>query len=231
MEHKDFGQGFLTKDYALELKGLTDEGTFEGYASVFGNVDSYGDIIDPGAFSKSLARHAKAKTKPLLLWQHNPATPLGTWEDLAEDNKGLRGVGRLLPGVRAADEALILLRGGAVQGLSIGYRVLKYRMEGEVRHLSELELMEISIVSFPANGKARVDGVKSERMEEFARRLRDGDPMPVKEFEDLLRDAGVPKAMATQIASVGYAKAIRSESEGEASKSVELLQGILAKIG
>lgn len=226
MEIKDFGQGFLTKDYALEIKSLTEEGTFEGYASVFGNVDSYGDIIDPGAFSKSLARHAKAKTKPLLLWQHNPSTPLGTWESLAEDNKGLRGVGKLLAGVRAADEALILLRGGAVQGLSIGYRVLKYRMEGEIRHLSELELMEVSIVSFPANGKARVDGVKSEGMDEFVRRLREGEPPSIKEFEAVLRDAGFPKSMATAIASQGYAKAIRSESEGK-SEAARFLTALL----
>jgi HK97 family phage prohead protease len=221
MEIKDFGQGFLTKDYALEIKGLTEEGTFEGYASVFGNVDSYGDVVDAGAFTKSLKRR-----QPLLLWQHDPSTPLGIWEGMAEDTKGLRGVGKLFAGVRAADEALILLRGGAVQGLSIGYRVLKYRMEGEVRHLSELDLMEVSIVSFPANGKAKIDGVKSEGMDEFVRRLRDGEPPSIKEFEAVLRDAGFPKSMATAIASQGYAKAIRSESEGK-SEAARFLSALL----
>lgn len=219
-----------TKDFVLEVKSLTEEGTFEGYASVFGNLDDWGDIVDPGAFAKSLSRHAKAKTMPLLLWQHDTHSPIGVWEAFAEDEKGLRGTGRLLAGVRTAEEALILLRAKAVYGLSIGYRVLKYRLEGEIRRLTELDLMEVSIVSFPANGKARVDGVKSDRMEDFARRLRDGDPMPVKQFEDLLRDAGVPRAMATQIASVGYAKAIRSESEGYKANedAVAFLQALLA---
>jgi len=109
--------------------------------------------------------------------------------------------------------------------------VIKFTMQGEIRHLVELELMEVSIVSMPANGKARVEAVKSEqRMEDFARRLRDGDPPAVKEFEDLLREAGVPKAMAVQIASVGYAKAIRSESEG-ATDEAKFLQALLPKAG
>lgn len=87
--------------------------------------------------------------------------------------------------------------------------------------------MEISVVSFPATRRASVAAVKSERMEEFARRLRDGEPMPIKEFEDILREAGVPKSMAVQIASVGYAKAIRSESEGDqANDAVALLKAL-----
>lgn len=204
-----------TKAFALQVKEVSDDGTFEGYGSIFGNLDSYGEIVEEGAFAKSLARHAKEKTKPLMLWQHNPDDPIGVWDSLTEDAKGLRGVGRLLKGVRRADEAYIMLKNGAIQGLSIGYREVKVEPEGNNRRLKELDLIEISIVSFPANRRARVDAVKSERMDEFARRLRDGDPMPIKEFEDILREAGVPKAMAVQIASVGYAKAIRSESEGE----------------
>ena len=96
-----------------------------------------------------------------------------------------------------------------------------------VRRLKELDLLEVSIVSFPANRRAQVQAVKSERMEEFAARLRDGDPMPIKEFEDILRDAGVPKSMATRIASVGYAKAIRREAEGndEVVAFLERLRG------
>jgi hypothetical protein len=97
-----------------------------------------------------------------------------------------------------------------------------------VRLLKKLNLYEISPVTFPANRRARIEAVKSERMDEFARRLRDGDPMPVKDFEDILREAGVPKAMAVQIASVGYAKAIRSESEGSKAKEpAAFLQALL----
>ncbi len=213
-----------TKDFALQVKDLSEDGTFEGYGSIFGNVDSYGEIVEPGAFSKSLSRHSKEKSKPLMLWQHNTDEPIGVWEDLHEDEKGLRGTGRLLTGIRRADEAYIMLKAGAVQGLSIGYREVRAEPDGTLRRLKELDLREISIVSFPANRAARVQSVKSERMDEFAQRLRDGEPMPVKEFEDILREAGVPKAMAVQIASVGYAKAIRSESEGEKANDLAALR-------
>lgn len=207
-----------TKDFTLQVKDLSDAGTFTGYGSVFGNLDSYGEVVEEGAFSKSLARHAKEKTSPLMLWQHNPDEPIGVWDDLVEDNKGLKGTGRLILETARGREAHALLKAGAIRGLSIGYREIKVEPDGNNRKLLELDLLEISIVSFPANRRARVDAIKSERMEEFARRLRDGEPMPVKEFEDILREAGVPKAMAVQIASVGYAKAIRSESEGEANQ-------------
>lgn len=210
-----------TKDFPLEVKSLSEDGSFEGYGSVFGVRDSYNESVEPGAFVESLVKHKREGTSPLMLWQHDPWTPIGVWEDLAEDSKGLWGKGRLLAGVQKADEARILLKAGAIQGLSIGYREIDTEpaSNGGPRKLMKLDLLEVSVVSFPANRRARVEAMKSERMDEFARRLRDGDPMPIKEFEDILRDAGVPKAMAVQIASVGYAKAIRSESEGEANEA------------
>jgi HK97 family phage prohead protease len=208
-----------TKDFDMQVKDVSDTGTFEGYGSIFGNVDSYGEKVMPGAFSDSLAKHHKSGTKPLMLWQHNPSQPIGVWEDLAEDGKGLKGTGRFVMETAKGREVHALLKAGAVRGLSIGYREIKTEPDGAVRLLKELDLLEISIVSFPANTRANVTAVKSERMDEFARRLRDGDPPPIKEFEDILREAGVPKAMATQIASVGYAKAIRSESEGKATEA------------
>lgn len=218
-----------TKAFALKVDDVEETGVFTGYGSIFGNLDSYGEIVEPGAFEKSLARHAKEKTNPLMLWQHDSWEPIGVWDDLVEDRKGLRATGRLLRGVQKADEAYIRLKAGAVQGLSIGYREVKVEPDGNNRRLKELDLIEISIVSFPANRRARVDGVKSERWEEFARRLRDGDPLPVKDFEDILREAGVPKAMAVQIASVGYAKAIRSESGGKATDAaVDALKSAVA---
>lgn len=214
-----------TKDFALQVKDLTDEGTFEGYGSIFGNVDSYGEKVAPGAFVESLARHRREGTSVLMLWQHNSDEPIGVWEDLAEDSKGLWGKGRLIMEVQKSREAHALLKAKALRGLSIGYREMETEPDGNNRILKKLDLMEISPVSFPANRRASVTAVKSERMDEFARRLRDGDPMPIKEFEDILREAGVPKAMAAQIASVGYAKAIRSESVGEATtKGLRSLQ-------
>lgn len=206
-----------TKSFALHVKDVSDEGTFTGYGSIFGNVDSVGDVVEQGAFAKSLTRHAKDKSAPALLWQHNPDEPIGVWDGLEEDSKGLKGRGRFVLETARGREAYALLKAGALRGLSIGYRVIKGEPDGNTYRLKELDVVEISLVTFPANRKATVTGVKSDRMEEFARRLRDGDPLPIKEFEDILREAGVPKAMATQIASVGYAKAIRSESEGKAN--------------
>lgn len=217
-----------TKDFALQVKNLSEDGTFTGYGSVNGNVDSYGERVMPGAFAASLAKHQREGTNVLMLWQHNPDEPIGIWEDLAEDAKGLRGTGRLILEVQKAREVYALMKNNAIGGLSIGYREIKATPDGNVRNLEELDLREISPVSFPANRRARIEAVKSERMEEFVRRLRDGDPLPIKEFEDILREAGIPKSMATQIASVGYAKAVLGEPEGEkADQRVELLRALL----
>jgi HK97 family phage prohead protease len=217
-----------TKEFSLSLKSVSEDGTFEGYASIFGNVDSYGEIVLPGAFEKSLARHKKEKTSPLLLWQHNPDQPIGVWDELNEDTKGLYGKGRLLLGVQQAKEAHILLSAGALQGLSIGYRIMKSAPEGDTLKLVELDLIEASVVSFPANRKARVETVKSENMESFARRLRDGDAPPIKEFEDILREVGISKSMAVAIASHGYAKVARSEFGDAEVKSA--VQGAIASL-
>lgn len=216
-----------TKDFALHVKDVSEEGTFTGYGSIFGNLDSYGEKVMPGAFAQSLAKHRQEGSKPLMLWQHNPDEPIGVWEDLVEDGKGLKGTGRFVLETSRGREAHALLKAGAIRGLSIGYREVETEPDGTARLLKKLDLLEISVVSFPANRRANVTAVKSERMEEFAKRLRDGDPLPVKDFEDILREAGVPKAMAVQIASVGYAKAIRSESEGTANDAAAFLKALL----
>lgn len=217
-----------TKDFSLTVKDLSEDGTFEGYGSVYGNVDSYGERVMPGAFAASLAKHRREGTQVLMLWQHNPDEPIGVWADLAEDAKGLWGKGHLILDVQKAREVHALMKRKAIGGLSIGYREIKTSPDGNVRNLDELDLFEISPVSFPANRRARIEAVKSERMEEFARRLRDGDPMPIKDFEDILREAGVPKSMAVAIASHGYAKAIRSESGGnQANDTAAFLRALL----
>lgn len=221
------------KDLAgLRLKALTEgdgKGTIEGYLSVFGVRDSYGEVVMPGAFAGSLAKHRREGTRPLMLWQHDPWEPIGVWNDLAEDGKGLYAKGQLIvdAGVPVADKAHALLKAEALWGQSIGYREIKTEppKDGGPRELHELDLMEGSIVSFPANRRAGVEAVKSEvwgKLEDLARKFRDGDPAATKEFEEVLRDAGFPKSAATQIASVGYARTIRSESEGdEATKELE----------
>lgn len=217
-----------TKDFALQVKDLSEDGTFEGYGSIFGNVDSYGEKVMPGAFVDSLARHKREGSSVLMLWNHDSHQPIGVWDDLAEDAKGLWGKGRLLLDIQRAREVHTLAKNKAIGGLSIGYREEDTDQDGAVRLLKKLNLYEISPVTFPANRRARIESVKSERMDEFARRLRDGDPMPIKDFEDILREAGVPKSMAVAIASHGYAKAIRSESEGsKANEPAAFLQALL----
>lgn len=225
---------YKTRDFSLSIKAL-DAGQFEGYASVWGVRDSYNEQVMPGAFVESLAAHKRAGTKPLMLWQHNPDEPIGVWDDLSEDAKGLYCKGQLLAGVRRADEALILLKGGAIQGLSIGYREIDVTpaTNTEPRKLIKLNLLEASIVSFPANNRARVDAVKSdEKMAAFARALRDGEPLPVKDFEDILRDAGVPKSMATAIASRGYANVIRRDADDAGVKAaLAMASEAIARLG
>lgn len=217
-----------TKDFSLQIKDVSEEGTFEGYGSIFGNVDSYGEKVMPGAFVESLARHKREGSNVLMLWQHDPSQPIGVWEDLAEDAKGLWGKGRLLLDIQRAREVHTLAKNRAIGGLSIGYREEDTDQDGAVRILKKLALYEISPVTFPANRRARIESVKSERMDEFARRLRDGDPMPIKEFEDILREAGVPKSMATAIASHGYAKAI---NKGKSQDDALALLNALAASG
>jgi hypothetical protein len=223
-----------TQDFSLQIKSADDSGEFEGYASTFGGApDSYGDVVESGAFIDSLVKHRREGTMPLMLWAHDPNEPIGVWHEFAEDGKGLWARGTLLKGVQKADEAYIRLKAGAVRGLSIGYRELDAGPEGNVRKLRKLDLVEVSVVSMPANRRARVNNVKGDRwadLEAFAQALRDGEPPPIKDFEQFLRDAGVPKSMAVRIASVGYAKAIRSDSEGDTPQKPAGLDEALAQL-
>lgn len=216
-----------SRDVGFKLKALKDSGEFEGYGSVFGVKDSFNEVVEPGAFAESLVKHKREGTRPAMLWQHDPWSPIGVWDDLAEDAKGLYTKGRLLTDVQKGAEAHILLKAEAISGLSIGYRELEVEpgRNGEPRRIKKLDLLEVSIVSFPANRRARVDAVKGEQLEELAlkwealgRAVRDGEPPATKDFEDLLREAGIPKALACAIAATGYAKACRSDSGSQASQ-------------
>jgi HK97 family phage prohead protease len=228
-----------TKDFAFKVtKAAADApaGSIEGYASVFGNRDSYNEVVMPGAFAESLAKHQREGTYPLMLWQHRSDEPIGVWDDMHDDGKGLYCKGQLLVGqnVPTADKVYSLLKAGAVRGMSIGYNEIDIEpgTNGDPTKLIKLDLMENSIVSFPANRRAGVEVVKSEqswgKLEQLARMLRDGEPLPTKEFENILREAGVPKSMAVQIASVGYAKAIRSDSGGEDEAKTHVLARLTA---
>lgn len=134
----------------------------EGYASLFGRRDQSGDIVEPGAYTRSLARLKERGGRVRMLWQHDPAQPLGVWDEVREDNRGLWASGRLLPEVTRAREARALIESGAIDGLSIGYRVLKSADgPGKTRRLIEIELWEVSLVTFPMLPEARI-GAKSD---------------------------------------------------------------------
>jgi len=147
----------------LELKSAALDGTFEGYASLFNREDLGRDVILPGAFARSLTARGARGIK--LLFQHDPAEPIGHWLDLREDRRGLLATGRLLPEVTRAREVLALMRAGAIDGLSIGFRAVKARREAVtgVRRLLEVDLWEISIVTFPLLPGARVSAFKTAR--------------------------------------------------------------------
>lgn len=195
LERKDTGTGrHEIRSYTLELRATGDDGTIEGYGSVFGLRDSYDDIIVAGAFSASLAAHRAAGTMPAMLWQHDAGEPVGIWTEMAEDAKGLRVVGKLALGIESGRKAHELLKLGAVNGLSIGFRSKRWQYDetNDTRTLLEVELWEVSLVTFPANGAARVTGVKGLDI--------DAVKSP-KEAERLLREAGLLKSDATAFVS------------------------------
>lgn len=130
------------------------DGHVTGYASVFGVPDLGRDTVMPGAFSASLARRGAAGVR--MLWQHDPAEPIGLWLSLAEDSRGLRVSGRLNPAVQRAREVAALIAEGALDGLSIGFRVVKALPERGGRRLLALDLWEVSLVTFPLQPGARV---------------------------------------------------------------------------
>lgn len=216
----------------LDIKSITDDGAFSGYLSIFNNMDSYREIVVPGAFQKSLAEHRRRGTWPRMFWQHDPSKPIGSWTDLSEDGKGLYAEGQFNMEIQQAREARALLKAGDIDGLSIGYREIEIEPDEDknATRLIELDLREGSVVSLQANDRCRVDYVKSEADEleaskwtkfaDWVRRVADEENPPPNEFEEILRDAGASKSQRARIASRMHA-VLRSESGGdEASTTV-----------
>jgi HK97 family phage prohead protease len=157
----------------IEIKltgdGLAD-GEIVGYASTFGDVDSQGDMVMPGAFKVSLASHHANSTAPLLLWQHDIDQPIGRWSAVKEDSRGLLARGRLSLGVAKADDARVLARDG-ILGMSIGYRTVDAAYVRKVRQLRRVDLIEISLTPSPSNTAARITAAKSGIRPDTARAL------------------------------------------------------------
>jgi len=145
---------FCRADSALKV---TDGTLVAGYASVFGKADQGGDVVQAGAYAKSLRALAADGRRVKMLWQHDPGQPIGIWDEVHEDATGLYVKGRLLTDVARGREAAALIEAGAIDGLSIGYRTKKAERDaGGRRLLSELELWEVSLVTFPMLPDARV---------------------------------------------------------------------------
>jgi HK97 family phage prohead protease len=151
-----------TKRAALDIGKVDAEGVFEGYASLFGVLDLGGDMVMPGAFGDGLRILGANGVK--MLWQHDPAQLLGVWTSIIEDSRGLKVRGKLNLNVARAREALALMRDGAIDGLSIGYRTRRAVKDAKsgVRRLYALDLIEISLVTFPMLPQARVESVKQD---------------------------------------------------------------------
>lgn len=149
--------------YGLSLKSLTTDGFFTGYASVFNVLDVQGDRINRGAFRQTLAAWKSRGSWPKMLWQHDVQNPIGQWKSITEDEYGLFVEGQLLLDLQKGREAHTLLKAGAVDHLSIGFYV-RQSIKGakkDERILTEVDLHEISLVTFAANTDAKIISVKS----------------------------------------------------------------------
>ena len=177
---------------------------FEGYGSVFGIMDSYGDIVQAGAFRQTLMKAHQTGIMPSMLWQHNAAAPIGVYTSMTEDSFGLRVVGQLAD-TTLGNEAYTLMKMGALSGLSIGYSIVdeEYDRGRDARLLKQINLWEVSPVTFPANADARVESVKS----------TDGS---YRGLERILRDAGFSRSESKLIASRGLG-ALREAEAATAS--------------
>lgn len=208
-----------TRAFRLELRSVDDEGSIEGYGSVFGVEDDYGDVIEPGAFAASLKAHAAAGTMPAMLWQHRSDEPCGVWTEMVEDAKGLKVKGRLVLEAQRGREAHALMKAGALTGMSIGFlsKEWSYDRDTQIRTLTEIELWEVSLVTFPANGKARVTDVKSTEAAIAAfNKLSD--------FEDYLREADAPMSKAAARTFVSRLAALVDERREAAQSTAKAQQ-------
>jgi len=199
---------------AIQLKALSDDGEFEGYGSTFGNVDRGLDMVMAGAFRRTLKERKLSQIK--MLRDHDTRKVVGKWLAMEEDERGLKVRGKLFASgenpIQLAKETLTLMREGALDAMSIGYRTIKaqYDEEQGVRKLLDLDLWEVSIVTFPMNEMATVDAVK-------------GD-LSITDIERILREGGAPGAFAKLVAIHGFEGAksrLGSRREGgESGKSI-----------
>ena len=214
-EEVKFVEGFIDCEADLELKAYHDDddeenkGMFEGYASVFGNKDLGNDVVVNGAFRKSL--RAKGARKIKMLFQHDTKEPIGVYTQIKEDGQGLYVKGQLAMNTQKGKEVYELMKMGAIDGLSVGYRVdakgYHYDKGGKRRMLKEVDLMEISAVTFPMNPKARISAVKAE-------------DRSIRDWEAFFRDEGGLSRSESKVAANAVSKALDQREVGCEQKAV-----------
>ena len=224
LEQKEFTDYLdVEADYTLleEVKAYGEDeddddkdkkkGMFEGYASIFGNKDLGNDVIEKGAFMRSLRKKGAKKVK--MLYQHDTKEPIGVFDKVQEDANGLYVKGRLALGTQKGKEVYELMKMGAIDGLSVGYRVdskgYDYDSRKKYRRLKEVSLMEISAGAFPMNPRARISAVKSE--------------MSVREWEKKLREVGDLSHSESKVAASAVYKAL---NQRDVEKDADLLSTI-----
>lgn len=157
-------------DFDLRFAMGEAEGVFTGHAAIFNERNSHNEVVQRGAFANTLADHAARNIKPPMLWSHRSDEIIGVWDDIREDAEGLAVRGRLITETTRGKEAHALLKAGALNGLSIGFRPKTASRDTKgVRVLSEIELVEISLVALPSAGRARIKNVRSASADAFAR--------------------------------------------------------------
>ena len=183
----------------VDIDPLKEEGVFEGYASVFDHTDSVSDKVVRGAFTESLKRSKAKDNMPPLLWQHDTGEPIGKWREIYEDSHGLYVKGELyVEDIPRARQAYKLMREGALTGLSIGFKTQEAHRDQKTgeRILTKVNLLEISLVTFPALETARIKRIKKS--------LLSGALPDERSLEAFLRDAGFSRKQAKGFIAAGY---------------------------
>lgn len=198
-------------DFALDTKAVSDDGYIEGLAVGYGNLDRGGDVVMAGAIRMA------GKSLPMLMY-HDQKRPAGVWTNFEETSDGLLAKGRFSMSTLTGKEAHGLVKDGAIGGLSMGYQALKHKMVGRARHLIEVALHEVSLVTIPMNEKTLVTSVKD---------ILDGGEVPtVREFEEFLRDAGgFSKSLAVAIAAKATPH-LRGDPEAKADDALAFLKAL-----
>lgn len=202
---RDNGARRETRDFALDLRAAGDEGVIEGYAAIFGEKNGHDEIVQPGAFSETLSNHRAAGTMPFMFRNHSYNDVIGFWEEMEEDNLGLRVKGQLLLEKQIGRDAYIDVKKAQVRGLSIGFiaKEDEYDYKTNTRIIRAIDLYEVSLVAFPSAKSANLYSIRSEDIDQIVK------PSDAEKF---LRNVG-PNAFSKATATAFVSRLMRMGEE------------------